>query len=971
MSNYLLIFFLLSFTINAQPWFTNEQSGDLMVSGKGFNQTGGAILFNHPNGLATNGTNLIVCDRFNNRVLVWNTAPTAWNTTPDLVLGQTSFSSNNPGTSKSEMNWPGNASASSSGKLAVADTYNNRILIWNSFPTSNGQTADLSIHLPTIWASMGSPGSRWEWPWGVWTDGTKLAVTATQGSRILFWNSFPTSDNQNPDFTISHSHFGTPRNISTDGSTYFAVGDHNAKVSGDEAGTFFWNTYPSYTDQPYSFYRTGWIKGTKLPDGKFIAGGDFYIYTWYTVPTTASYNPDYTAHPAQYSNGDGPDAIYVSATNKIYVNNYNGNNVYVYSSHPAPGSPYPDFAISVSSYTLNSLNSMGYMQNPVLATDGTRLIIASDFDYKFYIYNSFPTSSGQIYDQSISTKTIDIPPWDIALHNNKFVAVGKKKVCIWNDASSLNTSPSTTYTNSIGTATFTELRGVAVDDNLFVVGDYDGKVWIWYGYPSSSSDNPDITLDYGTAKLGRLSSDGTYLSVIRQDPAGVYIYKVADLVGGSTIPFKSFTGSDPAINLPNEAITFNGSLAIANTNYSTILLWQDINDFPNTTNMKVIGQATNSSSNIPQIGQNRLFLPATLLYHNNMLWVGETKFSSRIVRFSYPTTNSTQTITAGSTSPVAFGATWVTVQFTSANSNDLQLNVSRYPFTAGGTLPSGLTNIVDFYWKVVTLSGSMDGTYSLTIDVSSVPGISDKSTLRLLRRAGIGTSWVNLGTPSSISGDNVTWSGLTSFSEFALASDDSNPLPVELTMFTAKTENGKVKLNWTTSNEVNNFGFEVERSIIFPNYRYENWHKIGFVQGNGNSNSAKFYSFIDEKPDGNKIKYRLKQIDIDGLFSYSNEVEIELDKPWKNSLYQNFPNPFNPSTKINFSLTMDSKVSLKIYNVLGQEIMNLLNGDFSAGNHEIKFDGDGMSGGVYFYKLEVKGIDGTSFNSVRKMILNK
>jgi hypothetical protein len=259
-----------------------------MISGVDFNNTGGALTFNHPNGLASNGSNLLVCDRFNNRVLIWNTAPGNWNTPPDLVLGQANFTSSNPGTGKGNLNWPGNASVSANGKLAVADTENDRILIWNSFPTSNGQAADISIHLPTI-CPINVP-KKWEWPWGFWTDGTKLAAVATQGSTLLFWNTIPTSDNQAPDYTITHANFGTPRNISSDGSTYFFVGDHNAKVNGIP-GTLFWNNYSSASNQPYNFYRDEWIKGTKLSNGKLMAGGIRKIHVWNNVPVNATQNP--------------------------------------------------------------------------------------------------------------------------------------------------------------------------------------------------------------------------------------------------------------------------------------------------------------------------------------------------------------------------------------------------------------------------------------------------------------------------------------------------------------------------------------------------------------------------------------------------------------------------------------------------------------------------------------------------------
>ena len=105
MKQLLSVFVFAANFLYSQSCFTPHQAADLMISGVDFNNTGGALRFNHPNGLATNGTNLLMCDRFNNRVLVWYMAPTAWHTPPDLVLGQPDFLANNPGTSKSEMNW--------------------------------------------------------------------------------------------------------------------------------------------------------------------------------------------------------------------------------------------------------------------------------------------------------------------------------------------------------------------------------------------------------------------------------------------------------------------------------------------------------------------------------------------------------------------------------------------------------------------------------------------------------------------------------------------------------------------------------------------------------------------------------------------------------------------------------------------------------------------------------------------------
>jgi hypothetical protein len=206
-----VVFLPFCFTADssAQDWFVTGQNADLMLSGVDFNNTGGALMFNHPSDIASDGVHFLLCDRFNNRVLVWNTLPSTWDAQPDLVLGQRNFTENNPGTSKSEMNWPGNVSMGSNGRVAVADTENDRILIWNQFPTQNGQAADISISLPAIPGPLPDSRSRpYAWPWGVWTDGTRFVATATHITpTILFWNSLTNVDDQAPDYTINLPQF--------------------------------------------------------------------------------------------------------------------------------------------------------------------------------------------------------------------------------------------------------------------------------------------------------------------------------------------------------------------------------------------------------------------------------------------------------------------------------------------------------------------------------------------------------------------------------------------------------------------------------------------------------------------------------------------------------------------------------------------------------------------------------------------
>jgi hypothetical protein len=190
-------------------------------------------------------------------------------------------------------------------------------------------------------------------------------------------------------------------------------------------------------------------------------------------------------------------------------------------------------------------------------------------------------------------------------------------------------------------------------------------------------------------------------------------------------------------------------------------------------------------------------------------------------------------------------------------------------------------------------------------------------------------------------------------------------IPVELTSFTASVNEGIVELTWNTATEKNNKGFEVERSSngIF--------NTVGFVQGNGTTTQPQSYSFVDRGLAAGNYSYRLKQIDFDGSSSYSPVVNVTVTSPTVYALAQNYPNPFNPTTVINFSLTVDSKVTLKVYDILGRQITTLLNGSVPSGNHNVEFNASGLNSDVYFYRIEVSGVDGSSFTSVKKMILAK
>ncbi len=144
------------------------------------------------------------------------------------------------------------------------------------------------------------------------------------------------------------------------------------------------------------------------------------------------------------------------------------------------------------------------------------------------------------------------------------------------------------------------------------------------------------------------------------------------------------------------------------------------------------------------------------------------------------------------------------------------------------------------------------------------------------------------------------------------------------------------------------------------------WKTIGFVNGNGNSNSPKSYSYEDKNVIAGKYSYRLKQIDNDGQFEYSNSVEVSFMQPTEFRLEQNYPNPFNPATTILFNLSDAGNVKLTLYNLLGQKIRTLVNEYKESGIYTINFDASNLNSGIYIYKIEVG-----SFTQTRKMTLIK
>ena len=220
---------------------------------------------------------------------------------------------------------------------------------------------------------------------------------------------------------------------------------------------------------------------------------------------------------------------------------------------------------------------------------------------------------------------------------------------------------------------------------------------------------------------------------------------------------------------------------------------------------------------------------------------------------------------------------------------------------------------------------------------------------------------------------------------------DYNPsaLPVELSSFTAELLSSQVHLAWETATEVNNYGFAIERKDLpmnpLPGGELKGWVKIGFVKGHGNSNSPKSYSFIDKNSSSGNLNYRLKQIDFDGKYEYSEEVSVVIESPKVFALGQNYPNPFNPSTTISYQIpvvdalsSVEVHVSMKVYDILGRLVSVLVDEYKQPGNYKVIFNGQQTTGrgqltsGIYILRVTASSTDGQNkYSKIRKMLMIK
>ncbi|MBI2133623.1 hypothetical protein HYU11_02985 [Candidatus Woesearchaeota archaeon] len=427
------------------------------------------------------------------------------------------------------------------------------------------------------------------------------------------------------------------------------IGDHNAKPNGGRAGNFFWKEFPN-SDTQHDFFvsepfRMGEEKGPEqhaaggdvlwggmTTDGKLI-GVSNMLYMWNSFPDNQGDAADIVigALPGQMGydfggkqSGDGTGAVV--ADGRLYISLANGNKIVGFSSLPAGKGQKPDFAIGSPDINTNTLETNYIISNPRPLTDGNSLIVVSDFDGMMHVWKSLPDESGAHPDITYDFRNGTYRPNSETLHEGKLITASADEIHGWSRIPLNGEMPDIHFKKKIGNAELQSVGGIALDSKYFFIGD-GKKIYVWEGIPSNDT-NPRYTLssDY----IGRLSSDGNYLvtTTVEMPGGAVIIFRLNDMTNTQQIMLtKKF-------NLPQSAMVWKNRLFVADTGFNRVLIWNNIEDAIKGKDADIIIGAESLTEVNPEIGKNKLFWPGTMSFDGSYLWVGEFKFSERLLRFS-------------------------------------------------------------------------------------------------------------------------------------------------------------------------------------------------------------------------------------------------------------------------------------------------------------------------------------------------
>jgi hypothetical protein len=293
-----------------------------------------------------------------------------------------------------------------------------------------------------------------------------------------------------------------------------------------------------------------------------------------------------------------------------------------------------------------------------------------------------------------------------------------------------------------------------------------------------------------------------------------------------------------------------------------------------------------------------------------------------------------------------------------SNASAITVSVTSFPNTS---IPEGDASKAIKRYYTISPSGALTATLRMAYLDGELNGLNENifSAWRYN-----GSAWVDMGGSPSPASNYVEVSSISTWSDWTIA-EAGGALPIQMASFVANVvRNNQVEVAWRTVSETNNYGFEIYRKRGDAG----EWAKVAFVEGHGTTLAPQSYTYVDAGLSFGKYTYRIKQVDLDGKSETFPEMSVTVGvAPDKMVLEQNYPNPFNPSTLIEFVVPMSGHATMKVYNVLGQEVMTLFEGNAEAGKiNTARFNASNLPSGLYFYTLSSAGQTET-----KRMLLTK
>ncbi|MBS1493413.1 MAG: fibronectin type III domain-containing protein [Bacteroidetes bacterium] len=983
------------------------------------NSTAATLLAPVDLGVTSDGK-LIILSQNENRALIYNTIPSTNGASANLVIGQTNFSANGghfANTATSLYSPAGLSVSKYNNKLAIA-TSGYRVLVWNTFPTTNNASADNVLAFPTLTSDVqtqfsneyldGNNACAFRHIYGMaWTDGGNLAFADGSRNSIVVFNggddylhspasvsvgsetsnsvTLNWSGGSADNYYIFYRYGSTPPVSATDplcanlqapiivagnsSSTtindlpcgtdfsFAVIAEKNYGKYAAAGGTTNASTSSSASCLNYPIFGDGGfarqIVSSITGDTIFAAGFFTKVYS----KTGTSYPRNYiAAFDAATGNVLDWNASTNAQVNGICISKSTGK-IYIGGQFTTVNGTARSYVASLNSDgTLNTSFVPPTLNDGIGGGGGTCMTLNKTED-TLYFWGQFTnfTDAGNVTHNRhhiVALVAADGTPSDFDTPTD-YISTGTCRFFVLSpNGRSLLTGCNTggQNLNSIDLATGTLDFDFQVSGGLVASGWYDGSKYMYFGGGFSQ-----FMGNTSVQKLAKVDMSGPTPVLVSSFNNSAATYP------GSTV--RCMWGNSTSLYLLGDFFALGGTarqhLAAVSTTDCSLQSWNP-------------GLSADYSNGTPG---NMFIVPKT-----GVSYISFASAPNNTNFFAYPFPVSPSNLNGSTSNNVGAGAT---VNFSNSGGAIALLittgsNLGNTTVTVSGA--NGDTTIVNGFTvmdRIVTITPTTQPTDNVTVHIYATkaemdffasihPSFGNSGNNYngcKVHRLGAGNAYVQTFTPViTINGDIVDISFDTpGFSSFAMS--DDGVLPVELAAFTSSVNKNDVTLNWRTTSELNNSGFEIERKKSNETV----WNRVGNVTGKGTSNVENTYKFEDKNIPSASYNYRLKQIDFNGNYQYYDLVNaVTVGVPTKWNLSQNYPNPFNPTTKINFDIPKESFVKINVYDISGRLVANLVNEKKDAGYFTVEFNASSLASSVYFYRIETE-----AFTMTKKMMVVK